>query len=101
MNAIQNLQRLKERGDRLIGCFPLYPPLELIHSLGLTPILLWDFEEPAEGLKKADHHLQRFACSVGRQLTAFILSRGGEILQGLFMYNACDTLRNLPEILIN
>ncbi|MBI4766933.1 MAG: 2-hydroxyacyl-CoA dehydratase [Deltaproteobacteria bacterium] len=98
MNLTNEWQALKKHGARIIGCFPLYPPLELIHSLGLTPVVLWDFPGPAKVLEKADRHLQRFACSVGRQLTEFILSRESEILDGLFMYNACDTLRNLPEI---
>jgi len=36
---------------------------------------------------------------VARNYTEFVLSESGKLLDGLFIYNACDTLRNLPEIL--
>ncbi len=78
------------------GCLPLYAPLELFHSFGLNPVTLWGFRGPAP---LGDVHLQSFACSVARRLVDFILSDKGRDLNGLFAYNACDTIRNLPEIL--
>jgi len=93
------MQRLKKNGRKLLGCFPLYPPVELFHSMNLDPIILWGFKPFFSGTPKSDQHLQSFVCSVGRHLTEFVLSEAGALLDGLFMYNACDTLRNLPEIL--
>ena len=93
------LKDAKNNGHTLIGCMPLYPPLELFHSLGLTPVTLWGLSDSTSRLEKSDNHLQPFACSVARCLTEFILSEDAAALDGLFMYNACDTLRNLPEIL--
>ncbi|MGC8605259.1 MAG: 2-hydroxyacyl-CoA dehydratase subunit D [Desulfomonilaceae bacterium] len=89
----------KDKGHRLIGCLPLYPPLELFHSLKLTPVTLWGLSDSTWRIEKSDKHLQPFACSVARCLTDFVLSEDGAALDGLFVYNACDTLRNLPEIL--
>lgn len=82
-----------------MGCFPLYPPLELLHSFGLMPVVLWDMKEQVRSLQESDRHLQSFTCSVARRLTEFVLSEEGAILDGLMMYNACDTLRNMPEII--
>ncbi|MGO9215677.1 MAG: 2-hydroxyacyl-CoA dehydratase subunit D [Syntrophales bacterium] len=93
------MKSLKEKGGRIIGCFPLYPPLELFHSMGLTPVVLWGLKDSVKTFATADRHLQSYACSVARHLVEFVLSDQGKILDGLFMYNACDTLRNLPEIL--
>jgi benzoyl-CoA reductase/2-hydroxyglutaryl-CoA dehydratase subunit BcrC/BadD/HgdB len=101
MTIETELQKLRHEGRRLIGCFPLYPPLELFHSLGLTPVVLWGFGGSSMNLGKADLHLQPFACAIARHLAEFILSGKGSCLDGLFMYNACDTLRNLPEILLS
>ncbi len=95
----ENLRRLKEDGRRLLGCFPLYPPVELLHALGLNPLVMWGLGPFFPGTHKSDQHLQDFVCSVGRHLTEFVLSDAGRMLDGLFFYNACDTLRNLPEIL--
>jgi len=82
-----------------IGCFPLYPPLELFHSMGIMPVVLWGLRGTVKTLEKSDRHLQTYTCSVARHLMQYILSDKGKSFDGFFMYNACDTLRNLPEIL--
>jgi benzoyl-CoA reductase/2-hydroxyglutaryl-CoA dehydratase subunit BcrC/BadD/HgdB len=93
------LVRLKDQGRCIIGCFPLYLPLELLHSFGLTPIVLWGARFRETSLSLSDRHLQNYTCRLARNLTEFILSSGSSLLDALFMYNACDTLRNLPEII--
>ena len=95
----QALTRLKNGPRPVIGCLPLYPPLELLHSMGLTPIVLWGLADVVPHVSDADRHIQNFACSVARRLTQFVISEWEELLDGLFFYNAGDTLRNLPEIL--
>ncbi|MBI9074903.1 MAG: 2-hydroxyacyl-CoA dehydratase [Desulfatibacillum sp.] len=100
MNAIQNqLEALHSQGNKVLGCFPLYPPLELIHSMGIVPVILWGFKPFFSQVPLADRHVQNYACSVGRYLMEFVLQDKGKSLDGLLMYNACDTLRNLPEII--
>ncbi len=100
MNSIINkINRIKDSGKKVIGCFPLYPPLELFHSMDIIPVVLWGFDDLHAGVNESDKHLQNYVCSVARCLTEFVLTAGGRLLDGLFMYNACDTLRNLPEIL--
>ena len=95
----EKLKVLKENGRKLIGCFPLYPPVELFHAMGLEPLVMWGLKPFFPETTKGDQHLQSFVCSVGRHLTEFVLSEASAKLDGLFIYNACDTLRNLPEIL--
>ena len=90
---------IKDSGKKVIGCFPLYPPLELFHSMDIIPVVLWGIDDVLAGVSESDKHLQNYVCSVARRLTEFVLTDGGRLLDGLFMYNACDTLRNLPEIL--
>ena len=82
-----------------LGCFPLYPPLELFHSMEITPVILWGLKNSVDRIDLSDRHLQNYACSIARHLTEYILRDDGLKLDGLFMYNACDTLRNLPEVL--
>lgn len=83
----------------LLGAFPLYPPLELFHSFGLKPVVLWGMDRARDETPAADRHLQAFTCSVARRLADFVLGGRGATIAGLFSYNACDTLRNLPEII--
>jgi benzoyl-CoA reductase/2-hydroxyglutaryl-CoA dehydratase subunit BcrC/BadD/HgdB len=95
----KKLEQLKKDGRKIIGCFPLYPPLELFYAMDLTPVVLWGLKGTIAHTTESDRHLQNYTCSVARHLTEFILTGGRGIFDGLFMYNACDTLRNLPEII--
>jgi benzoyl-CoA reductase/2-hydroxyglutaryl-CoA dehydratase subunit BcrC/BadD/HgdB len=98
-SIINKIQKIKDSGKKVIGCFPLYPPLELFHSMDIIPVVLWGSDVVPACVSESDKHLQNYVCSVARRLTEFVLTDGGRLLDGLFMYNACDTLRNLPEIL--
>ncbi|RJP41580.1 MAG: 2-hydroxyacyl-CoA dehydratase [Desulfobacteraceae bacterium] len=99
MNLLKKLDALKNDGRPIIACFPLYPPLALFHSMGLAPVVVWGLRGHVSGTETADRHLPSYTCSVARHLTEFILSDARDFIDGIFMYNACDTLRNLPEIL--
>jgi len=83
----------------VVGCFPLYPPVELFSSMNLYPIVLWNLKGFISNLMESDLHIQDYACSVSRELVQFVLSAPDHMLDGIFSYNACDTLRNIPEIL--
>ena len=95
----KQLIKLKQDGKKLLGCFPLYPPLELFYAMDITPVVLWGLRGTVNNMAESDRHLQNYTCSVARQLTEFVLSADNGLFDALFMYNACDTLRNLPEII--
>jgi len=100
MNALtKKLGDIRQNGRKIIGCFPLYPPLELLHALGLESMVMWGFKPFYPETHESDQHIQNYACSMGRHLAEFVYSPEGEVLDGILFYNACDTLRNLPEIL--
>ncbi|HME54496.1 MAG TPA: 2-hydroxyacyl-CoA dehydratase family protein [Candidatus Lokiarchaeia archaeon] len=90
---------LKIAGKPVLGCFPLYPPLELFHSMGYNPVVLWGLKQFFRSTPESDKHVQNFACSVSRHLFELIISESGKIFEDIFFYNACDTLRNLPELI--
>ncbi len=89
----------ENQGKPVIGCFPLYPPVELFAAMGLHPVVLWNLKHSVANLEKSDKHIQQYACGIARELAQFVMGEGGELLDAVFSYNACDTLRNLPEIL--
>jgi benzoyl-CoA reductase/2-hydroxyglutaryl-CoA dehydratase subunit BcrC/BadD/HgdB len=97
-NASESIRQAKQ-DMQIIGCFPLYPPLELFSSMGLLPVVLWNLKSSISDLMEADKHVQSYACAIGRELVQFVLTESGKNLDGIFSYNACDTLRNIPEIL--
>jgi benzoyl-CoA reductase/2-hydroxyglutaryl-CoA dehydratase subunit BcrC/BadD/HgdB len=83
----------------VVGCLPLYPPVELFSSMGLLPVVLWNLKSETPTLELSDRHVQTYACGIARELVQFVASDQGACLDGIFSYNACDTLRNLPEII--
>ncbi len=86
---------MTELGAPVLGCCPLYPPLELLDALGVVPRVLWGRRDPAA--EHAGAHLQPFVCAPARGLLERVLA-AEPALDGLLWLNACDTLRNLPEI---
>lgn len=97
--ALPAIQKQKNKGKKVIGCFPLYPPVELFTAMGLLPVVLWNLKNDTRELAESDRHIQNYACGIARELVQFVLAETGACLDGVFSYNACDTLRNLPEIL--
>jgi len=91
------LKSIKNDGRRVMGCYPLYPPVELLHSMGFNPIIMWNLRDNIMSLTESDKHLQVYACSVARYMIEFI-QLNSSFLDGIISYNACDTLRNMPEI---
>lgn len=98
-NILNVCSSLKRQGKDVLGCFPLYLPVELFHSFGLTPVTLWGMKPGNVNLTVSDRHLQNFTCGIARCLAECVLGNGSDCIDALFMYNACDTLRNLPEII--
>ncbi len=90
--------KLAEEGRPVIACLPLYPPEELIDSFGAVPVVLWGLKDLVRRTPEADRHVQNYVCSIVRNITEFLLTTQ-PLPAGLFFYNACDAVRNLPEIL--
>ncbi len=99
LNGVEGIIEQKRQGKPVVGCFPLYPPVELFASMGLLPVVLWNLKSSVRDLMIADKHVQAYACAIGRELVQFVISESGSLLDGIYSYNACDTLRNTPEIL--
>jgi benzoyl-CoA reductase/2-hydroxyglutaryl-CoA dehydratase subunit BcrC/BadD/HgdB len=93
------LATLAQDGRPIIGCLPLYPPEELVHSFGAVPAVLWGFKDAIRRTPEADGHIQNYVCSIVRNVAEFLLTEDSASLSGLLFYNACDPIRNLPEII--
>ena len=50
----------KETGRKVIGCFPMYVPEEIIHAAGLLPVVLLEQEQT---ITLADNYIQPYICS--------------------------------------
>lgn len=83
-------QEAARTGKKLVGCFPIYTPEELIYATGMIPIGMWGGYTES---KNADKYLQGFCCSVMRNNTEHLYSGDYDILSAIVLTAFCDTMK--------
>lgn len=92
-------ERWKEShpGGRVVGCFPVWSPTELIHAGGMLPLGLFGGGASVE-LTHADARFQSFVCSVSKSTLELSFQGLLKGVDGLVFSNICDVARNLGSI---
>jgi benzoyl-CoA reductase subunit C len=94
-NPLERARRWKEAGGRVIGCFPMYVPEEIIHASGILPITLVGTNEI---VTSADRYLQPYLCHVPRSNLDLALKGKLDFLDGIVFPNICDVVLFFPDI---
>jgi len=94
-NPLQRARKWKETGKRVIGCFPMYVPEEIIHASGILPITLLGTNET---VTLADRYMQPYLCHVPRSNLDLALKGRLNFLDGVVFPDICDVLLFLPDI---
>lgn len=86
------LGRYLSEGKRVVGCFPLYTPEELVHASGAIPMGLWGGQVNPT---MAGRYNPIFTCSIMRSCLEYgmIGTYGG--FAGVVMPMLCDTFRGM------
>lgn len=82
---------------RVIGCFPVYTPEELVHAAGFLPAHVYGGGQLVE-IDYADSRVQSFVCSICKSTLELGLTRRLEMLDGFLFPSICDVARNLSGI---
>lgn len=86
------LQKHLAGGKKVIGCFPLYTPEELVHAAGFVPMGLWGGQvNPAH----AGRYNPIFTCSVMRSCLEYGMTGVYKGLSAVLMPMLCDTFRGM------
>lgn len=89
------LREYKNRGKKVIGCFPYYVPEELVHAAGMVPFGLWGSNtKPIEAAKE---YFASFYCSMAQLNLEMGLDGTLDDLSGVIVTTLCDTLRPLSQ----
>lgn len=82
-------------GKKVIGCFPLYGPEELIHASGMLPVLLQGSDKP---IALASQHLHANVCHPVR--TNFDQALRGEMdfMDGLVVSDVCEQAKRCSSM---
>jgi benzoyl-CoA reductase subunit C len=85
----------KETGRKMIGCFPMYVPEEIIHAAGLLPVVLLGQEQP---ITLADNYVQPYICTPVRSNLDLSLKGGMDCLDGLVFPDICEPAQMISEV---
>ena len=91
------LRALREQGRRLIGCFPVYTPEEVVMAARLVPVHLFGGGTMVE-IDHADSRMQSFVCSITRSTFELGLTKRLAMLDGMLFPSICDVARNLSGL---
>jgi len=83
-----------EKGEKVVGCVPVYTPKEIIHAMGLVPFGAWgaDIE-----LSEAKEYFPAFICSVVQSVLELGIRGAYEGMSALIVPSLCDSLKCLGQ----
>jgi (R)-2-hydroxyisocaproyl-CoA dehydratase beta subunit len=86
------LKKYLGQGKKVIGCFPIYTPQELVHAAGMVPMGLWGGQiNPSQ----AGRYAPIFTCSIMRSCLELGMTGKYEGLSAAMMPMLCDTFRGM------
>jgi len=85
-------------GGKVIGCFPVYAPVELPYALGMLPVGIFGGGNRIE-LAHADSRFQSFICSIVKSTLELGFIGKLDLFDGLLFHSICDPARNLASVM--
>ena len=82
---------------KIVGCFPVYSPVELIHASGALPLGVIGGGNQIE-IAHADSRFQSFVCSIIKSTLELGLTDRLKDVDGMFFHSICDPARNLASV---
>ena len=90
--------KLGSPGRKVVGCYPVYTPVELVHAAGMLPVLVAG-SGGIPGIRQSEKHLQAFVCAIGRSTTE-LLDRGMlDVLDAMLFPSVCEISRSLNGVM--
>lgn len=88
------LEHYLSQGKKVVGCFPVYTPEELVHASGMIPFGLWGGQTE---LKFVKSYLPAFACPIMQSTLEFGLRGTYQGLSAVVIPALCDTFRCMTQ----
>lgn len=82
---------------KLVGCYPVYHPVELIHAAGMIPVGVIGGGNRLE-IANADSRFQSFVCSIVKSTLELGLTGKLDFLDAIVFHSICDPARNLGSV---
>ena len=82
---------------KVVGCYPVYTPVELIHAAGMLPVGIIGGGNRLE-IAHADSRFQSFVCSIVKSTLELGLTDKLNFVDGMVFHSICDPARNLGSV---
>lgn len=82
---------------KIVGCYPVYTPVEMIHAAGMLPVGVIGAGNRLE-IAHADSRFQSFVCSIVKSTLELGLTDKLKFLDGMVFHSICDPARNLGSV---
>jgi benzoyl-CoA reductase subunit C len=79
---------------KVVGCFPVYTPREIIHASGMFPVGIYGGGIDVE-IDRADARVQSFICAISRSTLELGMSDYLKNFDAMYFTSVCDVARNL------
>ncbi len=93
-NPKERLEHYLSQGKKVVGCFPVYVPEELVHASGMIPMGVWGAQTE---LKFAKKFLPAFACPIMQSTLELGLRGSYNGLSAVLIPTLCDTFRCISQ----
>jgi benzoyl-CoA reductase subunit C len=97
LSAVAGRFKAAHPGGRVVGCYPVWAPAEVIHAAGMLPLSVLGGGTSVE-LSHADARFQSFVCSIAKSTLELGFQGLLDGVDGLVFSNICDVARNLGSI---
>lgn len=81
---------IDDTGNKVVGCFPVYCPEEIVHASGMLPVGMWGGQTD---ISLAKTYFPAFACSIMQSCLEFGLKGVYNDLSAVIIPCLCDTLK--------
>ena len=90
----RQMEKYLSQSKKVVGCFPVYTPEELIHASGMIPMGLWGGRTE---LRMAKAYLPAFACPIMQSTLELGLRGNYKGLSAVVIPTLCDTFRCITQ----
>lgn len=85
----------KQNKKKVICCYPMYVPEEIIHAAGMLPVVAWRSNEP---VTLGHSHVPPYNCGLTRSFIDDLVKDKLTFLDGIVIHRLCLQAQGLPFI---
>ncbi len=84
----------EDTGKKIIGCFPMRIPEEIVHASGMLPVVMW---RGNEAVTLGHSYVHNFNCGLTRSFIDDVMKDKLDFMDGMIFYRSCLQAEEIPS----